>query len=151
MSPLPRADDLWSAPERRLASSLARLEVHRRVVDQQAPLGSADGRLLWLLGERGACTLREIADELGREQSTVNRQVNAAIDAGLVARVRDPDRAARLIEPAEAGSVALTAARRYSQELYRAGVAGMSAAEHETFLDLLERFVTDYGAALDRP
>ena len=41
-------------------------------------------RLLWLLVESGPQTLAEVTSALGLERSTVNRQVNAAVAAGLL-------------------------------------------------------------------
>lgn len=44
--------------------------------------------MLWLFADGRGRTLKEIADELALEQSTVNRQVNAALGSGLLERTR---------------------------------------------------------------
>ncbi|MBE1876655.1 MarR family winged helix-turn-helix transcriptional regulator [Myceligenerans pegani] len=74
---------------RKLAGMFAELDRHRRTLGQRASLGTADMRLLWLLGDGEPRTLRQIAERLGLEQSTANRQVNAALAAGLLTRERD--------------------------------------------------------------
>ena len=90
-----RRAEVRSSPELRLAAALHHLDLSRRVVEQRADIGVADMRLLWLLSDDRARTLREIADDLTLEQSTVNRQVNAALAAGLLRRDRDADQAVR--------------------------------------------------------
>jgi DNA-binding MarR family transcriptional regulator len=63
-------------------------------------------RLLWVLTEGTPQTLRDLADRLQLDPSTVTRQVNAAIQHGLVERYAVPDSAARLLRPTEAGRAA---------------------------------------------
>ncbi|MFD6137837.1 MarR family winged helix-turn-helix transcriptional regulator, partial [Isoptericola sp. NPDC060257] len=89
--------------DRRVAGLLFRLDLHRRLAEHRSPLGTADGRLLWLLSDGRPRTLREIAEALRLEQSTVNRQVNGALAAGLLRRFTAPGRSARLLEPTEEG------------------------------------------------
>lgn len=79
-----RANPAWAA-----LRAIARLERGRRAAESPA-FGHADGRLLWMFSDGQERTLREIADELGLEQSTVNRQANAALKAGLLTRSREP-------------------------------------------------------------
>ncbi|NEE04564.1 MarR family winged helix-turn-helix transcriptional regulator [Phytoactinopolyspora halotolerans] len=133
---------------RALAGLLIRLDVHRRLVESRSPLGIADARLLWLLADRGPRTLREIADALGLEQSTVNRQVNGALKEGLVRRIDEPGRPARLIEPTEDGLSALEAATSMVLGTYEAGLAALGDQDVTQFLELLERFVEAYGEAV---
>ncbi|WP_313408213.1 MarR family transcriptional regulator [Aeromicrobium sp.] len=78
-----RANPAWSA-----LTSISRLERGQRAV--VGPRGHADQRLLWMFSDGRPRTLREIAEELGLEQSTVNRQANAALKAGLLERSREP-------------------------------------------------------------
>lgn len=74
---------------RTIAGLFAAFDRHRRVLGQRSTtLGTADLRLLWLLTDQESRTLRQISEALGLEQSTVNRQVNAAISAGLLTRAR---------------------------------------------------------------
>ena len=76
-----------SSPVWSLVVATARLERGRHVALTASPLNTADIRLLWLLSSEGPRTMKEISDALGLEQSTVNRQVNAALKHGLVERV----------------------------------------------------------------
>ncbi|GAA1723825.1 hypothetical protein GCM10009809_19540 [Isoptericola hypogeus] len=142
-----RLRELPVTPDRRLASLLYRLDLHRRLAEHRSPLGTADGRLLWLLADRGPSTLREISDALGLEQSTVNRQVNAALDAGLLRRFTEPGRSARVIEPTEQGTAAFEDATTTALDAYGDGlrVLGDDTAE---FLEQLGRFVDAYGEAV---
>ena len=93
-----RGSPIWD-----LVVATARLERGRRAVEGRARLGTADLRLIWLLVEDGPRTMREISEELGLEQSTVNRQVNSALKAGYLERidqgecVLDPTIVARLV------------------------------------------------------
>ena len=137
-----------SSRDRALASLLYRLDLHRRLAEHRSPLGTADGRLLWLLSTRGPRTLREISDALGLEQSTVNRQVNAAIDAGLLRRFAEAGRPARLIEPTAEGVGAFEDATALALGAYDDALAALGDQEAVVFLDLLEEFVTAYGAAV---
>jgi DNA-binding MarR family transcriptional regulator len=91
---------------RELGDELMRLARRRA---QHYPGSQLDGsafRLLWLLTEGPPRTLRELAEELQLDQSTVNRQVNAAIRRGLVERYAVPETSSRLLRPTEAGRAA---------------------------------------------
>ncbi|GAA4722649.1 hypothetical protein GCM10023216_09920 [Isoptericola chiayiensis] len=136
-----------SSAERHVASLLSRLDVHRRHVEHHGRLGVADARLLWLLSDGTPRTLREIAEALRLEQSTVNRQVNGALEAGLLRRFSEEGRSARLVEATEAGlarfeSATTTALGAFGDAL---GALGDDAG---TFLDLLDGFVDAYGRAV---
>lgn len=90
MSTTNRRRGAESDAARTIAGHFAAFDRHRRVLGQRSTaLGTADLRLLWLLTDREPRTLRQISEALGLEQSTVNRQVNAAITADLVTRSRD--------------------------------------------------------------
>jgi DNA-binding MarR family transcriptional regulator len=134
--------------ERVLASLIARLEVHRRLAEHRSPLGVAEGRLLWLLSDRRPRTLREIADALGLEQSTVNRQVNGALAAGLVRRFAEPGRAGRLVEPTDVGLESFERATTYVLGAYEESLAALGEAEARQFLAQLDTFVDAYGEAV---
>ena len=133
--------------ERRVASLLFRLDLHRRLAEHRSPLGTADGRLLWLLSDGRPRTLREIADALRLEQSTVNRQVNGALAAGLLRRFTEPGRSARLIEPTPEGADAYERATDQALGAYADGLAVLGDEASE-FLELLERFTAAYGEAV---
>ncbi|MFD6178715.1 MULTISPECIES: MarR family winged helix-turn-helix transcriptional regulator [unclassified Isoptericola] len=133
--------------DRRVASLLVRLDVNRRTAEHRSELGTADGRLLWLLSDGRPRTLREIADALRLEQSTVNRQVNAALAAGYLRRFTEAGRPARLIEPTAEGLDAFERATSRALGAYADGLAVLGD-EAGTFLDLLERFTAAYGEAV---
>ena len=63
----------------------------------------ADRRIMWLFADRRPRTLREIATSLGLEQSTINRQVNAAIKRGYVERFDVPGQVSRSHRPTSEG------------------------------------------------
>lgn len=128
-----------------VAGLLHHLEQHRRVIEQHITLGTADDRLLWLLRDRQPRTLREIAAELGLEQSTVNRQVNAALARGLLERCREPDRYSYQFVPTDAGITAFQEDLALSLNTYTAALAKLSPADRRTLLELLDRFVAAYG------
>ncbi|MFE7404784.1 MarR family winged helix-turn-helix transcriptional regulator [Isoptericola sp. NPDC057559] len=133
--------------DRRVASLLVRLDVNRRIAEHHSELGTADGRLLWLLSDGRPRTLREIADALRLEQSTVNRQVNAALAAGFLRRFTEAGRPARLIEPTAEGLTAFERATTRALGAYADGLAVLGD-EAGAFLDLLERFTQAYGEAV---
>jgi len=133
--------------DRRVASLLVRLDVSRRTAEHHSELGTADGRLLWLLSDGQPRTLREIAEALRLEQSTVNRQVNAALAAGFLRRFTEAGRPARLIEPTAEGLDAFERATSRALGAYADGLAALGG-EAGAFLDLLERFATRYGEAV---
>ncbi|SKC60436.1 MarR family winged helix-turn-helix transcriptional regulator [Krasilnikoviella flava] len=135
------------APDRRIAALLARLDVHRRLAEHRSVIGVADGRLLWLLSDGRPRTLREIADSLRLEQSTVNRQVNGALAAGLLRRFTEPGRSARLVEPTAEGLALFETATGQALGAYSDGLAVLGD-DVETFLELLGRFADAYGDAV---
>lgn len=69
-------------------------------------LDSSAFKILWLLVEGGPRTLRDLAEALQLEQSTINRQVNAALKHGLLERFSVEGRASRLLRPTAAGEQA---------------------------------------------
>lgn len=142
-------DEAGAAPlprDRAVASALARLEVHRRVAEQHSPIGTADGRLLWLLSSRAPLTLREIGDRLRLEQSTVNRQVHAAIAAGYVERADSDGRAGRFTS-SEKGRALYLSASETALASYETALAALGD-DADAFLPLLDAFVSAYGEAV---
>ncbi|WP_110588004.1 MarR family winged helix-turn-helix transcriptional regulator [Microbacterium suaedae] len=132
--------------DRELAGLLARLDVHRRFAEQRSALGTADARLLWLLSGGEPRTLRQISDALRLEQSTVNRQVHAAVAAGLVRRVDGPG-PARHFAPTEHGRELYDDVVAASLGAHDAALAALGD-EAEDFLGMLARVVDAYGAAV---
>jgi DNA-binding MarR family transcriptional regulator len=137
------------APGTRLASVLFHLEQLRRVVEHSSRLNVADGRLLWLFRDHVPRTLRQIAEELGLEQSTVNRQVNAARQAGLLDRSRAHEGGAYVFQASEDGLTTFEAAIASSLGQYDDALATLGADDAERLISLLERFVAAYGEVVD--
>ena len=143
---MPAARPLPDTPGWRLARALARLDRAQRASEAGSRLGVADGRLLWLFSDRVPRTLRQVSEDLGLEQSTVNRQVNAALTAGLLRRFRAEGRHAHLVEATEDGL------ERFSRDLDQhlglmdAALAALPEADRAGFPDLLAAFVDAYAA-----
>jgi DNA-binding MarR family transcriptional regulator len=136
------------SPDLRLASLLHHLERHRRALDARSGLGQAELRLLWLLRDGEPRTLRRISEDLHLEQSTVNRQVNGAVQGGHLRRFREPGTTAYLFEPTRTGSAALERETATALGLYRDVLDRMGRTDAGQLLDLLGAFVDLYGAAV---
>lgn len=139
----PRAD---VESGRRLAGQYARLERFRRSHQQNMRLGTADLRILWLFTDGSPRTLKEIAHELGLEQSTVNRQVNAAVADGLLEKTRPTAGSAFHVVSTEAGRDAFEKDVAISLQGYEAALRTLGEADSSQLLELLERFVAAYGS-----
>lgn len=97
-------DPVLSSPlYRGLVDELLRMRRRRNHVDDGAILEASAFAILWLFDDGRARTLRELADELCLEQSTVNRQVNAAIKHGYLERFEVAGQVSRLHRPTAAG------------------------------------------------
>lgn len=90
----------------RLATEMLRLNRRRAQVYVDAELENSAFRILWTLSDGRPRTLRELSGDLMLEQSTVNRQVHAAIAAGLLERHDVDGSAAKQIRPTTAGAAA---------------------------------------------
>jgi DNA-binding MarR family transcriptional regulator len=125
-----------------LGHELVRVNRRKNLVPPGARLEVSAFRLLWVLSDGEPRTLRELSAALDLEQSTVNRQVHAALDAGLVERFDAEGRAGKLVRPTAAGTEAyehdgLLRARRLSAALDRLGP------------DRVHRLTADLGAFND--
>lgn len=134
--------------DREVASLLNRLEQSRRGATANAKLGAADARILWLLSGGEEYTLRDISDKLNLEQSTVNRQVNAAVKAGYVEKKRSRARAAWVFSPSAEGRERFDADLDMHLGFYARGLAELDESEQTAFIDLLTRVVAGYEAAI---
>lgn len=74
-----------------LADELLRFSKRRHGAVGGTELESSAFKLLWVLSDDNPRTLRELADALDLDLSTINRQVNAAVRAGLLERFSVPD------------------------------------------------------------
>ena len=130
---------------RKIAGAIARFERYRRASVHHDTLGTADLRLLWLMADGQPRTLRDIAHELSLEQSTINRQVNAALTQDIVERSRVEGQAAYVFSASELGIEHLE--KHISRTLggYEKALASMGTARAGQLLGLLEEFVDRYG------
>jgi len=131
---------------RELGDELMRLSRRRAQTYPGSRLDTSAFRLLWLLTEGPPRTLRELADELQLDLSTVNRQVNTAIKHGLVERYAVADSTSRLLRPTEAGRAAYVHDAAPRAEVYDAVLdelgterAGALVAELRELNDGLDR------------
>lgn len=89
-----------------LGTELLRLQRRRKHVYDGVLLENSAFRILWVLDDGEPRTLRQLAADLDLEQSTVNRQVNAALDAGWLERFDVAGSASKLVRPTAAGAEA---------------------------------------------
>ena len=94
-----------------LAEELLRLGQRRHATVEGTTLESSAFRLLWLLSDGRARTQRELATDLDLDPSTINRQVNAAVRAGLLERFSVPGSPSRPVRSTTEGR------RRYERDL----------------------------------
>lgn len=134
--------DANSHPGRALAGQLQQLDALRRAVARRHVLNTADMRLLWLLSDGRPRTFREISDELNLEQSTVNRQVNAAARAHLV-QITD-DQPARQVSATEEGVTAFDRDVDRVLDGYRQALERMGIEHTGELTALLSEFIEVY-------
>ncbi|MGP9746558.1 MarR family winged helix-turn-helix transcriptional regulator [Brachybacterium sp. AOP29-B2-41] len=135
---------------RHLAGLFWKLDRHRREHEQAMSLGTADLRILWLFSDNASRTLKDVAHELGLEQSTVNRQMNAVVAEGLLDRKREAGDTAYRFARTAAGRDAFEADLAISLNGYEAALGAMSEEDAETFLRLMDLYLGAYGAAVPR-
>ncbi|MGN0101933.1 MAG: MarR family transcriptional regulator [Dietzia sp.] len=135
-------------PERRLASALTRLDKERRTLEGAQGLGTADLRLLWLLADESPRTLRQISDELGLEQSTVNRQVNAALGARLLKRTRRMQGSAYEFTRTAHGAQTFDEVTSVSMGAYAAALHELGESDAQRLVFLLQRFLGHFRDAV---
>jgi DNA-binding MarR family transcriptional regulator len=97
-------------------------------------------------------SLRQLADAFRLDQSTVNRQVNALLRAGLVERTPDPEGGlARLLRPTRHGLAMLRRDRRVARAQVGQVLDGWSARDVAELHRLLEKFNSAIEALEGRP
>ena len=128
---------------RRLAGLLASLDSARRILEHDAALGTADMRLLWLFTDGEPRTLRRIAEELGLEQSTINRQVNAAVNAGLLVKSRTAGQGSYFFTRSPEGADEFESTLSATLDAYDS-ILELLEPDRDRFLTLMTRFVNSY-------
>lgn len=135
----------------RILDSIRRLVRLLRLADRAAQneLGLSGAQLFVLqeLGKTPSLSLNELAERTRTDQSSVSVVVTRLVDAGLVARNRDPRDARRLVLTlSKAGLAAVRRSSPAAQERIIDIVETMSAAERKRFADSFERLVDELGA-----
>ena len=129
-----------------LATLLQRLDALRRAGNRYNRLNTADMRLLWLLSDGRPRTFREISEQLGLEQSTVNRQVNGAARAGLLEFAEAQP--ARQVAATEEGGDAFAGEVDRILDGYRDALALMGRERSTMLVELLGEFIDSYDEVL---
>ena len=94
----------WPSPlYRDLAEEFLRMTRRRSHVDPDSILEVSAFNLLWILSDGRPRTLRQLTDAMQLEQSTVNRQVNAAIKHGYLERFDVAGSISKQVRPTKAG------------------------------------------------
>jgi len=132
-------------PEWGLVVATARLERGQRAAQSLNELNAADNRLLWLLlGADEPRTMRQIAEDLRLEQSTVNRQVNAALARGLVERLDSAGGGAKALRATPAGRAMFESELERKMSLLATALDALPAEAREDFVRHLEVFASAY-------
>lgn len=111
-----------------LGGELLRLQRRRTTVYDGTVLDNSAFRLLWLLSDGEPRTLRRLAECLDLEQSTVNRQVNAALAAGYLERFASAGSPGKLVRPSTAGEQAFEHDGRIRAELISRALGELGGA-----------------------
>jgi DNA-binding MarR family transcriptional regulator len=132
-------------------SLLARHHLHSSQHGADRALDRSGYHLLGRL-ELGPMNLKQLAEAFRLDPSTVNRQVNALLRAGLVEKVPDPAGAvARVLRPTTKGLDLLHRDRAILQEQVGRVLEGWDTAEVDDLRRLLERLNTSIEALEGRP
>lgn len=124
--------------------ALVHVERGQRMTEGDASVGVADRRILWLIASGEPLTMRQISESLKLEQSTVNRQVNAALKSGLLEQDLDAGSTAKVFKVSERGSKMLASDMERSFELLAAALADIPEAERDQFRRHLLTFARSY-------
>jgi DNA-binding MarR family transcriptional regulator len=132
-------------------SLLARHHLHSSQHSAERLLDRSGYHLLSRL-ELEALTLKQLAEVFRLDPSTVNRQVNALLRAGLVERAPDPEGAvARLLRPTPAGLELLHRDRHILQEQVGRVLADWSHADVDELHRMLEKLNASIETLEGRP
>lgn len=131
---------------RSLSDELIRIGRRRATEHPSMQLDASAFKILWLVVESGPQTLRALSDQLQLEQSTINRQVHAAIDRGLAERYADQGCPGLLVRATPAGE----AAYRHDARLRADGLRSVLEAIGEKRAARLAADLAALNDAIDR-
>ncbi|MBZ5739192.1 MarR family winged helix-turn-helix transcriptional regulator [Nocardioides mangrovi] len=127
-----------------LADELMRIARRRHANVEGTELDTSAFRLLWILSDGRPRTLRELADELDLELSTINRQVNAAVRAGLLERFAVEGSTSKPVRPSTEGARLYAHDSAIHADLLRSVLAEMGAAPARQLIGGLRAFNDAY-------
>lgn len=127
-----------------LADELLRFSKRRHAGVAGTELDTSAFRLLWVLSDEHPRTLRELAEELDLDLSTINRQVNAAVRAGLLERFSVPDGPSKPVRRTPEGRRAYEHDSAMHADLLRSVLAEMGAAPARELIRGLHSFNDAY-------
>ena len=138
-------ESVWQTPlYQGLAEELLRMSRRKTHIVPGAMLEASAFAILWTLSDGAPRTLRDLADELDLDQSTVNRQVNAAIKHGHLERFEVAGQASRLIRPTAAGEAAFEHDGQLRADRLRRVFADLDPGTPEALLHELRAFNDAY-------
>jgi DNA-binding MarR family transcriptional regulator len=130
---------------------LARHHLHSSQHSSDRMLDRSGYHLLGRL-ELGPLNLKQLSEAFRLDPSTVNRQVNALLRAGLLEKVEDPDGAvARVLRPTAKGLDLLRRDRALVQQQVGRVVEGWDRHDIDELGRLLEKLNTSIEALEGRP
>lgn len=133
-----------------LGGELLRLQRRRRHEYAGTVLETSAFRLLWVLDDGEPRTLRRLSADLDLEQSTVNRQVNAAISAGWLERYDVAGSASKLVRPTPAGAEAFRRDGQVRAAAIRAALDELGPERAGMLIEVLTAFNDAWDAVLAR-
>jgi DNA-binding MarR family transcriptional regulator len=137
---------------RRIGVAMTRLlrAAHRAKAQDAATGGSFQSMpVLWALRESGPLRSNLIAESVLSDPSTISRQVTTLVEQGLVAREPDPDDGrAWLLAITDSGRAVVEEKLRLRDEYLAGMTASWTDADRDRFVELFERFSTDFAAAV---
>ena len=130
--------------EQQLLRLLRRTQaIHVRTSSGDVVLERSSYGILCLILDEGPQRLGTIAQTFTLDPSTITRQVQAVVNAGLAAKSVDPsDRRATLLALTDEGRVAIEEARNYRRTSLRVVLANWTEEERTDFGRALRRFNT---------
>lgn len=119
---------------------LMRLRFDRMLTEAGLGLTPGEARTLIYIHRAGAARQTELAQQMAIEPMTLVGFLDRLEARGLVARAPDPDdRRAKIVRLTDDAEPVLTRALEVGRRARASSLAGMSEAEAEQFLRLLER------------
>lgn len=140
---------VWPSPMfRDLTDELQRLSRRKSKEYDGSILEASAFAILWILYDGAPRTLRDLTEELGLEQSTVNRQVNAAIRQGYLQRYEVVGSVSKMLRPTDKGREAFAHDGRLRAERLERVFDDLAPGTPEALLHELRAFNQAYERAI---